>query len=68
MCAMNVHSLLRQGVNCKGEHQCNKKDCLVLPFPGFPCVSLSAAYPLLFPGKHLSEESPRNQPENRLSP
>lgn len=68
MCVTNVHSLQKQGVNCEGEHQHNKKDFLVLLFPGFPCASLSAAYPLLFPGKHLSEESPRNQPENRLSP
>lgn len=44
-----------------------QESCIALPFPGFPCASLSAAYPL-FPGKHLSEESHRNQPENKLSP
>lgn len=33
-----------------------------------PCASLSAAYSLLFPVKHLNEESCRNQPENRLRP
>lgn len=45
-----------------------KESCIILSFPGFPRASLSTAYPLLFPGKHQSEASHRNQPENRLHP